>query len=259
MWFNLHALIKFIIKAVHKWGWGGGICGGCFVPIWIFLIHGVITLFSSQIDPPTHSETKRAPKGSSKHKGGICGSGRKDTLLDPHNYIREKSLQVMIRTEVPRIKGWQTSLERVGQETKMPSFYRGLLPQPGLLRFRESGQRTGTQAERTPRKTVWLITLSLHCQPPTPAPAHLPTAEKGEQSHWHWTNGSQWPEHLHIFLLIRAFQTISGMPSRSQALSRPGMKLHPGPVPQGPQGPTEWAPKPAHCGKCPQEEAIPPT
>lgn len=23
MWFNLHALIKFIIKAVHKWGWGG--------------------------------------------------------------------------------------------------------------------------------------------------------------------------------------------------------------------------------------------
>lgn len=86
-------------------GVGGGICGGCFVPIWIFLIHGVITLFSSQIDPPTHSETKRAPKGSSKHKGGICGSGRKDTLLDPHNYIREKSLQVMIRTEVPRIKG----------------------------------------------------------------------------------------------------------------------------------------------------------
>lgn len=147
-------------------GVGGGICGGCFVPIWIFLIHGVITLFSSQIDPPTHSETKRAPKGSSKHKGGICGSGRKDTLLDPHNYIREKSLQVMIRTEVPRIKGWQTSLERVGQETKMPSFYRGLLPQPGLLRF----QGEWSEDRNTSRENAKENSMAHHPQSPLPAP-----------------------------------------------------------------------------------------
>lgn len=69
--------------------------------------------------------------------------------------------------------------------------------------------------------------------PPTPAPAQISTSEKGEKLvHIRLMLYSELSTLTIFYLVIHAFKTIHGMPSRSWGLPRPGMKHEGGPGPQ---------------------------
>lgn len=121
--------------------------------------------------------------------------------------------------------------------------YLGLGPQLGQITSHgERWRRTEAQAGESHVEEAFSI-------PPisTVSPHSCAHERRGKQFTFGLT------KHSHNFVVIHALKTICGMPSRSQALRRPRLKPHAGPMPW-PQRPgygchNQIGTKKGHCGK----------